>query len=122
MADNGVVGLCVVKINGLFEVDAKSARWDVRRPLAAHTTQAGNKQATGFPVATLSLEEVIPREGARNWRSLKKFSVEITDAETEAVVFYGEETNWDGLSGSTDNGSASTTKSISAQCAKPLEY
>lgn len=119
--EEGIVGLCVLKINGLFEVEGKSARWSVRKNVAEHATGAGWEHASAEPNGSFSFEEVISQK-PRDWRNLKKFTVEVIDQNTNMVVFYGEKCTWDEVGGNTDRSSASTTKNISARVAKPLTW
>lgn len=116
------VGLCQVKINGIFETSAKGAQWDPEQPVAEHATGAGWEHATGMPKARVSFEQIILRQGATDFRGLKNFSVEIVDEETKQTVFLGEKCNWNTKGGRTDRGSANTTGSVSALCAKPVVY
>lgn len=117
-----VVGLCQIKINGVYEVPGKTARWDVRQPVAEHATGGGNEQATGMPTASGSIEETIPANGGTVWKNLKNFSVEIVDELTKKTVFLGEKCNWETAGGATDRATANTTKSIGFKCARPVTW
>ena len=111
--DVTTVGLILVKVNGMYDLDAKAGRYTNRRANQAHFTGAGKKQATGFEDPSGTLDEVIPRQGAENWRALRNFSMEWVDKESKKTVALFEGANWTSLDGSMDLGSANATRSVS---------
>jgi hypothetical protein len=114
MADQSVIGLTTVKINGTYRVDVKNARWSIRRAGQEFVTPAGVRISKGAQIPTGTFDEVIPRSGIFDWRSLSSFSIEILDQETRSItIFAAEGCEWQGLDGSTDLGQASTGKNIS---------
>jgi hypothetical protein len=122
MAEQTVVGLALVKINGTFHLDVKGARWSVRRADMMHVTGAGNKQAIGLPQPSGSFDEVIPRAGVLDWASLKDFSIELLDYEGKTTLFAADVCNWTNIDGSTDLGGASTTKSVNWTGSTPVKW
>ena len=108
----GVVGLTLCKINNVYEVDVVNASWDIKKAIATHHTGKGLQLAEGLEVATGSFDEVIPREGATNWRNLTDFSVEILDKQTKEVIAAFTGCKWSDLAGSSNTSSASTTKRV----------
>lgn len=113
MADQTVIGLLKVKINNVFHLDVKNARWSTRRADTMHVTGAGNKQAIGLSQPSGSFDEVIPRSGALDWASLRDFSIEILDYENGTTLFAADVCNWVNIDGQGDLGGANTTKAIS---------
>jgi hypothetical protein len=112
-ADPTVIGLTLAKINGLYRVDVRNARWSTRRAAQQHITGAGVRQSIGEEVPSGSFDEVIPRDKQFNWRALKNFSIEVYDKETRTILVFGcEGCNWSGLDGSSDLGQANTSKAI----------
>lgn len=111
--DVTTVGLILIRINGMYDLDAKAGRYSDRRANQTHMTGAGKKQATGFEDPTGSLDEVVPRSGAQNWRALRNFSMEWLDRETKKTVAYFEETNWTSIDGTMDLASANAARSVS---------
>jgi len=107
-----VIGLTRVKLNGLYDVDVRNARWDVRRPVQQYTTTGGVKESVGIPLVSGSFDRVVPKTKDVDWRSLVDFSVEILDPVTQAVIFQAEGCNWEGISGSTDLAGATTNKAV----------
>ncbi len=115
MADD-VIGLVLVKVNGIFHMDVKNSRMSDKRTIAQHVTAGGVRKAIGVELCSGSFDEVIPRSGALNWRSLRNFSLEFYDKETSSIVvasFAG--CDWGGLDTTADEGSASTTKAVTWQ-------
>ena len=109
-----IIGLTTAKLNGIFEVDVKNARWDLAKATPQSVTPAGIRTAEGAEMPSGSFDEVIPKQGATNWRALKSFSIEILDQETRSITiasFTG--CHWNRLSGSSDLQSAVTGKSVS---------
>lgn len=112
-SDGTVIGLTLVKINGIYELDVRNARWSVKRNNTQHATGGGVKQSIGLEMPSGSFDEVIPRSGATNWRALKSFSVEIYDSETRSVVVAAFRIcNWTGIDGTADQGQATASKAI----------
>ncbi len=112
-ADQTVVGLTLIKINGLFHLDVVNARWSDKRPIAKHATGAGQQQAIGLDNPSGSFDEVIPREKGLKWRDLKDFTVDVYDKETRSQIIASfSKVNWSGIDGSADTSSAMTRKSI----------
>ena len=112
MADN-VIGLTLVKINGIFDLEVRNARWSDKRAVQQHVTGGGVRSAIGQEIPSGSFDEVIPKAGAQKWRTLKNFSVEVYDKETQKIViasFSG--CNWTSLDGSSDLSQANTSKAI----------
>jgi len=112
MAEN-VIGLTLVKINGIFHLDVRNARWSDKRAVQQHVTGGGVRSAIGVEIPSGSFDEVIPKQGALNWRSLKNFSIEVFDKETRQIVvasFTG--CNWTGLDGTSDLSQANTSKAV----------
>jgi hypothetical protein len=108
-----VLGLTMVKINGLFELDVVNARWDVTRAVVQHVTAGGVVEAIGVEIPSGSLDEVIPKQGATDWRKLSDFQIDIYDKETRKILLFSASgCNWDKVSGSSDLGSATTKKAI----------
>jgi hypothetical protein len=108
-----IFGLTTVRINGTYEVDVKNARWDVKRPTPQFNTPGGVRTATGQEMPSGSFDEVIPKQGARDWRALRNFSVEILDQETRKItVFAALRCNWGSLGGSSDLQGANTSKAV----------
>lgn len=108
-----VLGLTMAKINGIFRVDVKNARWSDKRNVLQIPTGGGVVEAIGEELISGSFDEVIPKTKAFNWRALTDFSVEIFDKETQSIlVFAAEGCNWDGLDGTSDLGQANTGKAI----------
>ena len=113
MADATVIGLTLVKINGLFRVDVRNARWSTRRANQQHVTGGGVRQSTGEEIPSGSFDEVVPRDAQFDWRSLRNFSIEVFDKETRSIkVFAAEGCNWTGIDGSSDLSQANTGKAI----------
>jgi hypothetical protein len=112
-ADPTVVGLILVKINGIYELDVKSGSYSGKQTVLQHVTGGGVRNAIGIVLPSGSLEEVVPRSGATNWKNLKNFSMEWVDKETKSTIFLAEECNWEGVDGRMDLSAASTTKTIS---------
>jgi hypothetical protein len=113
MANGNVIGLTLAKVNGIFHLDVKNARWSVKRGVVQHETGSGVRSAVGLEKPSGSFDEVIPRQKGLDWRSLRDFSVEIYDKETQSiVVFSSTGCNWTGLDGSADTSSASATKAV----------
>lgn len=122
-SDSTVIGLCSIKINGLFRVDAKSARWSAKRSVTQNVTQGGIRQSTGEALPTGSFEEVVPRDKRFNWKALRNFSIEIYDKETNGqLVFACNGCNWDGIDGNTDLNQALTGRTISWKGSDALEF
>ncbi len=113
MANEGeIVGLTMVKINGIFRVDVKNSRWGVKRPTPQFDTGGGVRTAFGLERPSGSFDEVIPKKPF-NWRALRNFSIEIYEKESLTVIaFSAERCNWGGLDGSSDLSSATTSKAI----------
>jgi hypothetical protein len=111
--DPTVYGLILVKINGIYELDVKSGGYSAKQTVTQHVTGGGVKTALGVTMPSGSLEEVVPRQGARNWKTLKNFSMEWVDKETKKTVALFEGCNWEGVDGRMDLSQASYTKSIS---------
>jgi hypothetical protein len=113
MADQSVIGLTTVKINGTYRVDVKNARWSIRRAGQEYVTAGGVRISKGAQIPTGTFDEVIPRAGQFDWRGQSSFSIEILDQETRSVtIFAAEGCEWQGLDGSTDLGQASTGRTI----------
>ncbi len=112
MSDQTSVGLALVKINGMFHLDVKGARWSTRRADTMHVTGKGNVQAIGLPQPSGSFDEIIPRTGALDWASLRDFSIEILDYENKTTLFAADVCNWTNIDGQADLGGANATKSI----------
>lgn len=109
-----VIGLTLVKVNGIFRVDVKNARWDDTRAVQQHVTGGGVREALGAELVSGSFDEVIPLSGQFNWRALKDFSIQIYDKETRKIlVFAAEGCNWEKISGTSDQQQANTAKAIS---------
>jgi hypothetical protein len=111
MAD--VIGVTLVKINGIFELDVTNARWSDGRALVQHVTGGGVKKAKGTELPSGSFDEVVSRSGATNWRNLSDFRMDVYDKETRSIIvasFSG--CDWEKIDGSSDNASATTKKSI----------
>lgn len=112
MADN-VIGLTLVKINGIFDLDVRNARWSDKRAVQQHVTGGGVRSALGQEIPSGSFDEVIPRTGAQNWRGLKNFAIEIFDKETTKIVVASfDGCNWTGLDGTSDLSQANTSRAI----------
>ena len=112
-ADATVIGLTQCKINGLYRVDVRNARWSIKRANQQHVTGAGVRQSTGEEIPSGSFDEIIPRDKQFNWRGLRNFSIEVLDKETRSVVIASfEGCNWTGIDGTTDLSQANTTKAI----------
>ena len=112
-ADSTVIGLCSVKINGIYAADVLNARYTVRRANPVHVTTSGARSATGLPLPSGSFGEVIPRSKALNWFALRDFSIEYVDEETKSVVlgsFRG--CNWANIDGSIDLAQALARRDI----------
>jgi len=122
-ADDGmVIGLTLVKINGIYHVDVKNARWSVKRANPQHVTAGGVRQAIGEELPSGSFDEVIPRAKKFKWRTLKNFTVEIYDKETrKIVVFACEGCNWNGLDGSSDLAGANASRAVTWNGTKVIE-
>lgn len=113
MEEQTVIGLTLVKINGIFHLDVLNARWSGKRANVQHVTGGGIKQAIGETVPSGSFDEVIPRQKGLKWRSLKNFTIDVYDKETRSIVIASFAVcNWDGIDGSSDLSSAMTRKSI----------
>lgn len=113
MADQTVIGLTKAKINGIYQVDVRNARWSAKRAAPQHVTAGGVKMAIGVELPSGSFDEVIPRSKAFNWRAIKDFTIEIFDAETRSIVLAAfEGCNWNDISGTSDLAQASTSKAI----------
>lgn len=114
MADETVIGLCLAKINGIYELDMKGFRYSVRRPLPFFATGAGQKHARGQASVSASIDEVIPRQGATNWANQSNFSIELYDYETQKILLFSAQAcDWEGIDGSVNMDSATTNKAIS---------
>jgi hypothetical protein len=114
MADQTVIGLTLVKVNGLFHLDVLNARWSVKRANVQHVTGAGVEQAIGQEIPSGSFDEVIPRQKGLKWRDLKDFTIDVYDKETRSQVIASfSRCNWTGIDGSSDLSSAMSRKSIS---------
>jgi len=108
-----LIGLTTVKINGVYHIDVRNARWSTRRANQQHVTGGGVKQAVGEEIPSGSFDEVSPKDKKLNWRALRDFSVEILDKETRSIVVASfRECNWTGLDGTTDNAQANTTRAV----------
>lgn len=112
-ADQTVVGLTLAKIDGIFHLDVKNARWSDKRPIAKHATGGGQQQAIGLENPSGSFDEVVPRQKGLKWRDLKDFTVDIYDKETRSKIIASfSKCNWSGIDGSSDTSSAMTGKAI----------
>ena len=116
MADDEqeIIGLTLVKINGMFHLDVVDARWSTKRAVSQQVTGGGPKNARGVPLPSGSFNEVIPKDKGLDWSALKGFSVEIFDQETRKIVvasFTG--CDWTTNDGSSDNSQAKTSRAIS---------
>lgn len=109
-----VLGVTLLKLNGIFDLDVKNVRWSVRVPVPQHDTGLGVRNARGLEHPTLTFEVVAVRANAFDYRSLRQFSAEVYDKETrKVVVFAAEGFDWNELGGSSDVGSAMTGKTLS---------
>ena len=111
-ADGTVVGLTRVKINGMFHIDVRNARWSIKRANQQHVTGGGIKQATGEEIPSGSFDEVIPRKGAEKWRTLRNFSIDVLDKEGGTVIASFLQCNWTRIDGITDLSQANATKAV----------
>jgi hypothetical protein len=119
----GIVGLAKAKINGMFYVDVKNARWDVARNVTQHITGGGVKESVGVALVSGSFDEVIAKQGAIDWAALKDFSVEVFDSEDNSVVVLAAEgCNWDKVSGTTDLAQATTMKNVTWKGTVPTKF
>jgi hypothetical protein len=108
-----VIGLTLAKINNVYHVDVRNARWSSKRQVQQHVTGGGVRESIGVEVPSGSFDEVIPKDKVFEWRKLTDFSVEIFDKETRSIPiasFTG--CNWDGIDGSSDLSSATATKAV----------
>jgi hypothetical protein len=108
-----VIGLTLAKINGIFHVDVRNARWSVKRQVQQHVTAGGVREAIGVDIPSGSFDEVIPKDKVFDWRKISDFSIQIYDKETRSIEiasFTG--CNWDGIDGSSDLSSATATKAV----------
>lgn len=110
--DPTVVGLILVKVNGVYELDVKSGSYSAKQSVQQHVTGKGVRTALGVVMPSGSLEEVVPRSGGTNWRNLKNFSMEWVDKETKRTIALFEGCNWEDVGGRMDLSQASTTKTI----------
>lgn len=112
MADTTVYGLILIKVNGIYELDAKSGSYSAKQTVNQHVTGKGVRTARGVIMPSGSLEEVVPRSGATNWKVLKDFTMEWVDKETKTTVFLAEGCNWEGVDGRMDLSQANFTRTI----------
>lgn len=113
MADTTVIGLTLVKINGIYHLDVKNSRSSTKRATPQNVTGAGVKTATGQEMISGSFDEVIPRDRRLDWRSLRNFSIEIFDKETKSVVIVSADgCNWGSIDDSSDLNTAVTGRAV----------
>lgn len=108
-----IIGLTACKINGIFRVDVRNARWRGQKVVNQVVTQGGVKIANGVPLISGSFDEIIPKTAQFDWAALTEFSIQLYDFETRSVLLMAAEgCEWESIDGQTDLGSANTSKSI----------
>ncbi len=111
---SSIHGLTLLKIDGIFELDVKNARWSTKQSVPQFVTGGGAVTALGEKLPSGSFDEVIAIDGSTEWRNKKDFSIQIYDKETrKKVVFAAEGCNWESVDGSSDQQSATTSRSVS---------
>ena len=112
VTDTTLVGLTLVKLNGIYHVDFVNARFSLKRVVNQPVTGGGVRASTGAEIPTGTMDEVIPRTKGLNWRVLRNFSLVVLDKEGKTELAVVEGCNWNGIDGSFDLGGASARKSF----------
>lgn len=116
------IGPCLVKVNNIYELDATGGSWDINQVVAEHATGGGWEHGVGIPKASGRIEEIIPRQGATAWRTLRDFTLEFCERDTKTIIATFHKCNWETIGGNTDTAQANTKKTIGWKSADPVEY
>lgn len=109
-----IVGLGIVKINGIFRLDVVGARWSARRNVTQEVTGGGVQKAIGAVLPNGSFEEVINKSGMYGWAALNDFSIQLYDYETQKMLLMqAEHCDWANIDGSLDMAGPRTHRNIS---------
>lgn len=109
-----IVGLGIVKINGIYRLDVVGARWSAPRNVTQEVTGGGVQKAIGAIIPNGSFEEVIDKKGMFPWLTLSDFSIQLYDFETQKQLFMqAEHCDWSNIDGSLDMAGPRTHRNIS---------
>lgn len=120
--DTTIVGLSLVKINGMFHLDVRNIRVSVKRANPQVITGAGAVQAIGEAVCSGTFDEVIPRSKQLNWRKMKNFTIEVMDKEEKNTIFSAEGCNWNDVEIQSNQDQATTGRSVGWNGNKPTYF
>lgn len=109
-----ILGLGIMKINGIFRLDVTGARWSLHRNVTQEATGGGIQKAIGLPIPTGSIEEVIDKKGLFPWLTLVDFSIQLYDYETQKIlIMHAQHCDWGNLDGTLDQAAPRTRRNIS---------
>lgn len=109
-----IAGLTLVKIDGVYELDATNVSWSVDKAVQQHVTGAGIKSAEGVEMPSGTIDEVISLDGSTNWRTKSNFRIDIYDKETRSKIIHSQSgCHWNKADGSSDNTGPNTKQKIS---------
>lgn len=108
-----ILGLTLVKINGIYNLKVKNSKWGLKRAVSQAVTGGGIKTGLGFEMVAGSWEETIEIAGNVDVASLVDFTLQIYDQPTQKLlVFAAERCNWESIDGSNDLQAATSSKGI----------
>lgn len=109
-----MLGMSLLKINGIFNVRVKNQKWGLRRPTPQVVTGGGVKTGLGLEMIAGSWEETIEIVGGIDLAALVDFTIQAYDQPTQKLLVYSaERCNWGSIDGSNDLGSAASSKGVS---------
>lgn len=108
-----IVGMAVMKINGIYRLDVKGCRWSAPRNVTQEVTGGGVEKAIGAVLPNGSIEEVINKKGLFGWQALSDFSIQLYDFETQKILLMqAEHCDWANIDGSNDMAGPRTNRNI----------